>query len=324
MRITDECRARAYPCVRAQICLICLLGFVCFLATGLLGQSDACLTRTTFLGVPGTNASEGLTAADFRVTVGGKGASVQSATPADRPPRVVILLDASANHDQSTWAATQRMVDEFLAGFPEAGDFVLVTFDDKVQRVAHTTDRTSLQGTLGELFPSGKRESEAGLVEAVKKGSASFEQHRSGDAELLITTWDQVQKETEQALSQQGVAGIRFFGASFDQSRRFGPDRFGVGMTLENYSPLEATAKASGGRWIWFDMSGQDPAASLRNATAAGKSISALVRDYVVLELRLAAPITKPEKLKIELVKGPKVKAQDRFPTYPRELFPCQ
>lgn len=258
------------------------------------------------------------------MTVGGKTASVQSATLADRPPRVVILLDASANHDQSTWAATQAMLDEFLAGFPEVGDFIVVIFDDKVQRVVNTFDRASLQGTLGELFPSGKRESEAGLVEAIKKGSASFDTHHPGDAELLITTWDQVQKETEQALSQQRVAGIRFFGASFDQTRRFGPDRFGVGMTLENYSPLEAAAKASGGRWIWFDMSGQDPAASLRNATAAGKSISALVRDYVVLELRLVSPITKPEKLKIELVKGPKLKAQDRLPTYPRELFPCQ
>jgi hypothetical protein len=327
MRIADTCRARAqtrYLCASARIYLICLLAFVCLLATALHGESDACLSRTTLIGVPGTNASEGLTAADFRVTVGGRAVSVQSAKPADRPPRVVILLDASANHDQSTWAATQRVVDEFLAGFPAAGDFTLLAFDDRVQQVFHVTDRAALQGTLGEMFPSGKRESEAGLDEALRNGSASFGVYRQGDTELLITTWDQIQKETEQALSQQRAAGTRFFGASFDQSRRVGPDRFGTGMTVENYSPFEAAAKASGGRWVWFDMSRQDPAESLRNATAAGKSMAGLVRNYVVLELRLASPITKPEKLKIEFLKDPKVKAEDRFATYPRDLFPCQ
>ncbi|MGO9127266.1 MAG: vWA domain-containing protein [Terriglobales bacterium] len=284
------------------------------------------MSHTTLIGMSGANSepSKALTAADFRVTVGGKAASVQSATPAERPPRVVILLDASANHDESTWAATQRLVDEFLAGFHEVGDFTLLTFDEKVQRFVHDTNRVSLQGALGEMFPSGKRESEAGLVEAVRKGSDSLGAYRQGDAEFLITTADQIHKEAEQALSQQRVAGVRLFGASFDQSRRFGPDRFGVDMTVENYSPLEAVVKASGGLWIWFDMSRQDATATVRSVTTAGKSIASLVRNYLTLELRLATPITKPEKLKIELVKGAKVKGQDRFATYPQELFPCQ
>ncbi|HTA23725.1 MAG TPA: hypothetical protein VK763_09345 [Terriglobales bacterium] len=134
------------------------------------------MSRTTLIGVPGANGepSQGFTAADFKVTVGGKAAIVQSATLAERPPRVVILLDVSANHDESTWAATLRMVEEFLAGFPGVGDFTLVTFDDKVQQVLGATIRASLQGALGEMSPSGKPESEAGLVEAIKKGSLRF------------------------------------------------------------------------------------------------------------------------------------------------------
>lgn len=326
MGITDTRRARiqtVYSRVSMRNRFICLLAFVCFLATGLHGEDAVCLSRTTVIGLSG-EPSEGLTAADFRVTVGGKAASVQSATPAAGPPRVIILVDASANHNQSTWAATQVLVDEFLAGLPAVADLTLLTFDDKVQHVVHATDRASLQGTWGEMFPSGKRESEAGLLEAIKKGNVSFDGYRQGDAEFLITTSDQTHKETEQALSEQRVAGIRFFGASFDQARRVGPDRFGANMTVENYSPLEAAAKTSGGMWLWFDMSSQDPTASLRSATAGGKSTAVLVQNYLALQLQLTSPITKPEKLKIELVKESKVKAQDRFTTYPRELFPCK
>ena len=157
-----------------------------------------------------------------------------------------------------------------------------------------------------------------------RKGVLGFDGYRQGDAEFLITTWDQIHKETEQALNLQRVEGIRFFGASFDQSRRPGPVRFGTSMTVENYSPLETAAKASGGMWIWFDMSSQDPTAASRSATAAGKSAAARVRNYLALQLQLTSPITKPEKLKIELVRGSKVKTQDQSATYPRELFPCQ
>jgi hypothetical protein len=313
------------PDALARCRFVSLLACLFFLAAALYAENAACLSRTTLMAIAGANGElvEGLTAADFKVTVGGKAASVQAAKLAERPPRVVILLDASANHDESTWAATQTLVDEFLAGFPEVADLTLLMFDDKVERVVDATGRRALQGALGEMFPFGKREAEAGLLEAIKQGSTSFGGYREGDAELIVTTADQIHKETEQALNQQRVAGIRLFGASFDQARRYGPDRFG-GTTLESYSPLEAAVKASGGRWVWFDMSGQDRAATSRNAMAAGKSIAALVRDYLALELRLESPITKPEKLKIELVKGAKVKGQDRFAAYPQEIFPCQ
>lgn len=305
---------------------IWVLIVICFLVGVLRSENGGCLSRTTLIGVSGTNGepSKGLTAADFKVTVGGKAASVQSATPADRPPRVIILLDASSSHDQSTWVATQAVLDEFLAGFPEVADFTLLTFDDKVQQVVHETNRAVLQGTLGEMFPSGKRESEAGLVEAVKKAGVSFDVYRQGDAEFLITTSDQIHKETEQALSQQRVAGIRLFGVSFDQSRLPEPLPFGANMKAESYSPLEVAAKASGGLWIWFDMSRQDATASLRSARAVGKGAAMLVRNYFTLDLRLTKPLTKPEKLKIELLKGPRVDAKDISTSYPQDLFPCQ
>jgi hypothetical protein len=298
---------------------ICLLVFACSLATSLSGENAACLSRTVLVGVSG-EPSEGWTTADFKVAVGGKPASIQSVTPADRPPRVLILLDVSANHDQSTWAAAREMVDEFMAGFPLAADLTLVTFDDKVQRVVHETDRAALQGTVGEMFPSGKRESEAGLSQAIKEANVGFAVHRQGDAELLITTSDRTNKEILQALSQQVEAGIRLFGGSFDQSKLPDPFPYGGSMTAEDYTPLEAVAKTSGGAWIRFDMRREES----RNATAAGKTTAALVRNYVVLELRLTSPVTKPEKLKIELVKSVKGKAQERFPGRPQELFPCQ
>jgi hypothetical protein len=292
---------------------------VCFLASVLHSENDACLSRNALIGVSGANA---LTAADLKVTVGGKAASLQSVTPADRSPRVVILLDVSGNHDQSTWTATQGLVDEFLAGFPEVGDFTLVTFDDGVRREIHETDRASLQGTLGELFPSGKPESEAGLAAALKEASVSFGTYRQGDAEFLVTTADQIHKETVQTLNQQRTDGIRILGASFDQSRRRGPAAFGV-ASVADYSPIEAATKASGGWWIRFDMSSQDPPGILRSVRAAGKEAAALVRNYFVLELRLAKVLTKPEKLKVEIIKSPKIGAKDISIAYPLEMVPC-
>lgn len=299
------------------------LALICVMAGVVHSENAACLSRTVLVGVSG-EPSEGWTAADLKVAVGGKGASIQSVTPAGKPPRVIILLDVSANYDQSTWAAARETVDEFLAGFPFSADLTLVTFDEKVLRVVHETDRAALQGIVGEMFPSGKRESEAGLADAIKQASVGSGAYREGDAEFLVTTGDQIRKETEQVLSQQRAAGIRFFGASFDQSRRYGPDRFGVGMTIENYSPLEAAARASGGGWTWFDMSSPNAVASLQSAATAGKSIAAQVRNYLVLKLQLASPIAKPEKLKIESSKGEKGKTSDRFTTHPQELFPCE
>jgi hypothetical protein len=304
--------------------LIWALIAVFFFGAARYSEADSCLFHTTVIAVvKGSAPIEGLTAADFRVTVGGKATAVQSVVPADRSPRVIIFLDASANQDQSTWAITRAIAEEFLAGFPDGGDFTLLAFDDKVQRVVHESNRGALQGALGEMFPSGKRESAAGLAEAVKKAGASLDGPRQGDAEFLITTSDQISKETAQTLSQQRAAGIRLFGVSFDQSTHPAPPPFDLYMTVEDYSPLGAAAKASGGRWIWFDMSRQDATARLQSARASGKTAAILVQNYFTLDLRLDKPLTKPEKLKIELTKSPRIDAKDISTSYPQELFPC-
>jgi hypothetical protein len=306
--------------------VVCVSAIVLLWTAALYGESDGCWSRTALIGVAGTNGeeSEGLTAADFRVTVGGKTASVQSAVPANRPPRVVILVDVSANQDLPSWATTRDVADEFLTGFPQVGDFTLLTFDDKVERVVNETDRASLQGTVGEIFPSGKRESATGLADAFTQASITLGAYRQGDAEFLITTSDQMQKETEHILSQQKAVGVRLFGVSFDQSTLLGPPPFGGVTTVKDYTPIEGIAKATGGAWIRFGTSGKDPTTLAQSAKAAGKSTSALVRDYFVLELRLATPLTKAERMKIELAKSSKRKADDRFIAYPRELFSCQ
>jgi hypothetical protein len=310
---------------KAPVGFIWLLITVSFVAGVVHSENDTCLARRTLIAMSGTNEEppKGLMAADFRVTVGGKAASVQSATPADHPPRVMVLIDASANQDQSTWAATEGLVDEFLAGFPGVADLTVITFDDKVVQVVHETDRGALQGRLGEMFPSGKRESDAGLGDAIKKANDSFGEPRGGDAEFLVTTSDQVSKETVQALSQQRAAGVRLFGASFDQSTHPAPLPSDVYMTVESYSLLGAAAKASGGLWVWFDKSRQDATASAQNARAAGKRAATVVRNYYILDLQLAKPLTKPEKLKIELAKSPRGDVKDSS-FYPQDIFPCQ
>ncbi len=216
------------------------------------------------------------------------------------------------------------MVDAFLGRFPEVADFTLLTFDEKVQQLIHEGDRGVLQGAWGEMFPSGKRESEAGLAEAVKKASVMFGVYRQGDAEFLITTADQMNKETEQALRQQRETGIRLFGISFDQSAHPAPLPFDLYMKVEDYSPLGAAAKASGGAWMWFDRTRQDATASLRSATAGGKRAGSLVRNYFTLDLQLTNAMTKAEKVKIELIKSSKIDVKDSATAYPQELFPCQ
>lgn len=323
MKAADSCRDARTSSTGTRKRLTCLLGFLCFLATAVAGEDRVCLSRTVLTGVSG-NSYELLSPADFRVTVGGKAAAVQSVKVPDAPPRVILLLDGSANHDQSTWAATQRIADEFLANFPGSGDFTLVMFDDKVERVVHEMDRATLQGNVGEIFPSGKHESAAGLADAVKQSSVSFGGYRQGDTEFLITTLDRMQKETEQVLGQQITAGIRLFGVSFDESTLPGPPPFGGVTTVKDYTRIEGLAKASGGTWIRFGTSAKDAVALSESAKAAGKSTSALVRNYLIVDLRLASAITKPEKLKIELVKEARGKGEDRFTAYPRELFPCQ
>jgi len=95
-------------------------------------------------------------------------------------------------------------------------------------------------------------------------------------------------------------------------------------MKVEDYSALGAAAKASGGAWMWFDTTRQNATASSRSATAAGKRAGTLVRNFFTLDLQLPMPLTKPEKLKIELIKSSRIDAKDNSTSYPQELFPCQ
>lgn len=294
----------------------------CLLALTLVpvfhGENLQCPLRAIIVGF--TEPPANLSAADFKASVGGKAVQISSVTSPGGATRVAILVDVSANHDQLTWAATRAMVEEFLAAFPITGDFAMITFDDRVERVALETDRAKAQGALAETFPSGKRESEAGLGAALQKAIESLGAYRLGDSILLVTSSDQISKTTEQLLKQQRIAGTRLFGVSFEQSTRRGTLPFGA-ATVEDYTPLEGAARASGGTWVRFDRSHEDERAALQSARSDGKSAADVVRNHVAIELQQGARLTKPEKLKIEMLKGPKGK---EHVFYPQELFPCE
>ena len=304
--------------------LLCGLVWALLSSTGLRGENNNCAQRTTLVAVA-TNGepAEALNASDFKVTVGKKAVTLDSAT-AGGPPRVVLLVDASSNHDQPGWAASQAMMDSFLGQFPDAGVYTLVVFDDKIQRVVNQTSRLGLQGALGEVFPSGKPPSQAGLDAAFRQASTTFGAYRTGDTEFLLTTSDDVYKATELDLEKQRESGFRLFGASFDQTRRRGTLLFGSNTLVQDYTPLQAAARASGGLWIQFDMTQKDQAGTLEMARADGKVAGALARNYWVLKMQVPSASTKPEKVKIETTKNVKGKGQDRLVIYPQEMFPCQ
>lgn len=309
---------------------ILLLVGVTFVSLWVYSQNDECLTRTTVITILGPRGKDtrpilSLTPSDLHVTTDGKDISVESVAHPSTPLRVSIVLDVGSRQTKSTRDATRSILHNFPSQFPEGTAFSLVVFDDKAeQKVPLQQGGRALEESLAALLPSKIKESTTGLYEALTLGIKAFGTPHPGDVEFLVTAWEGDGKSDLRAALAQGlsVAGVRLFGASFDYSRLPGIPPTGTFISMPSFTPIEDVASSSGGVWL------MNTAVSGPTIDVVPKLAAAVMSDFYLVTLKLKQPVTKTQKLKIELLMKSSIQAnpsaKDIKLSYPQTLYPCR
>lgn len=308
-----------------------LILIVIFIGLQVCSQTDECLTRTTVVTVAGHGTKDAakpivsLTTEGLQVKVAGKTVAVGGVAPPSTPLRVGIVLDVGSSQTKSTWDSTRLMLHNFQSQLPEGTEFSLVTFDDKVeQKVPLSAEASAFHDTLAAASPTKIKESKAGLYEAIATGIRAFDSPHPGDALLVITAWEDGGGSDMQAAVSQwlSVAGVRLFGISFDSSRLPAAPPTATFATTTIFAPIEAVSKSAGGLWV-------RTATGTIGTDTLPKMYAVFMSDFYVVTLKLTQRITKPQDLRIELVKGNVVTFQanlsrkDVLLYYPPSLYPC-
>jgi hypothetical protein len=328
-------RTNKSPMRRVFLSTLLLAVLVLFIPGQVYPQNDECLSRTSVVTIIGKRVTSAehvkgpvhptlLTPADLRAKAGGKDVAIESVTRPSAPLRIAVILDVGAGQSKSTWEITRFILHNFPSQFAQGTEFSLVTFDSQVeQKSSFSIGAHALDDALSTQSPSKTKESEAGLYGALARGIAAFGDNRPGDAEFLITAWeDGRNSDMSRAVARQLLqAGVRLFGVSFDSSRVEKGPPFSY-VTLTPVTPIDTIARTSGGWWMRAALG--DP----RNNVIPevfGESMS----DFYNVSLKLAQPLTKAQELRIELVKNPNVSSQtnlsarDVLLSYPQTLYPC-
>lgn len=321
------------PVMRGLLSTLLLVLLVLFIAGQVYPQSDECLSHTSLVTIVGRKGQTPehvkgavhptlLTAGDLRVKAGGKSVAIESVTPPSAPLRITVVLDVGARQSKSTWETTRFILHNLPSWFAQGTEFSLVTFDSEVeQKGRFSIGEHALDAALSTQSPSNAKESEGGLYGALAHGITAFGDNRPGDAEFLITAWeDDRNSDLSRAVTRQLLqAGVRLFGVSFAKVEKAPPF---PGITLTPLTPIDTIATTSGGWWMRSRVG--DP---VNNAIPEmfGESIS----DFYSVSLKLAQPLTKAQELRIEMVKNPNVgsqtdlSARDVLLSYPQTLYPC-
>lgn len=318
------------PMMGVSLSTLLLVPLVLLLAVQVYPQNDECLSRTTPMTIIGRNTKGPehavhptlLTPADLRAKAGGKDVAIESLTRPSSPLRITVVLDVGARQGKSTWEVTQFIFHNLPSWFAQGTQFSLVTFDSQVeQKSSFSVGEHALDTALSAQSPSKAKESEGGLYGALAQGITAFGDHHPGDAEFLITTWeDDRNSDLSRAITRQLLqAGVRLFGVSFAKVEK-GPPFPGVALTA--LTPIDGIARASGGLWMRSVV--DDPVNNVI-PEMFGESIS----DFYNVSLKLTQPLTKAQELRLELVSNPSVssqtnpRAKDVLLSYPQRLYPC-
>lgn len=191
------------------------------------------------------------------------------------------------------------------------------------QKSSFVSGQHALDDALSTQSPAKTTASKSSVYDALATGIAALGISRPGDAEFLITTWeDHGESDKSRAVTRQlSQSAVRLFGVSFDSSvagRGFPISA----VSLTPLTPIDNMARTSGGWWMRAVVG--DP---VNNAIPEmfGESIS----DFYNLNLKVTQPLTKAQKLHLELVKNPNVssqngpRARDVLLSYPQTLYPC-
>jgi hypothetical protein len=293
-------------------------------------QNDGCLSHSVVMTVRAFSRklADGRTIlipTDLRARVSDRDVPVESLVHSPNPLRVVVILDIGATQTKVTWDASLAMARALANEVPDDTEFSLSVFDDKARApTSFKRGPRALDDLLASLSPTKNTESRVGLYDALNRGIDSFGGFHAGNSIFLITAWegDRNRDRLDGLLRSLSENGARLFGVSFDQSVLPGKLPTDSYAMVSGFTALDAASTTSGGLWLRGTGVGQ--------IAGAVKVVGTTMSDFYAIVLKLAQPITQPEKLKLDLTAEGKAHLKEKGDAadvklfYPPELNPCR
>jgi hypothetical protein len=306
-------------------------------AMPLRAQQNACAQRTVFvsvedeLGKPVT----GLTAANFRASIGKDPASVIRATP-NAPLRILILFDLSTSMHEAfiVKAASLLAVSIIQRSGPEV-QFGFSTFGGRFEVREHfTSDHQGLAQRMVQDLQNGPRAGPSAVYDSALAATGAFGVPQIGDAVLMFTDGDDNMSALSSAEAKIRIAAshVRLFAVSPTVDSSAGKFQQDTSGSRNRFS---AMVEGAGGEVFYFGR--EHPSKAIhpkriefrvekdyRNAADVADGILRYMATGYELEISPAISITKPEDWKIEIIDKSGVKNSALFARYQPKLYPCQ
>lgn len=280
----------------------------------------------------------GLTAANFRASMGRTALSITDASYDMGPRGIALLVDVSGSMTtRSSLFPSAEFARDFVASAIPQDSIALLTFSGKLlDSVPFGTDRSTLLEEIQKLqdTPWGKTPGprRTALYDALAAALALFRPQQIGDAICLVSDGG------ENASTLSGAHIQRLLESSGAKLYAFGPrEPEGRGRSAESSGPadIQRWAQASGGDWVIFDsdelgyyryegpVRGRLLDSDREKISRVAKSFYGEISSFERVTLRPPEPLAKPAKWKLEVVDSTGASMKHVQVVYPHYLVPC-
>jgi len=300
------------------------------------GQDAPCRRRTVIVNVV-TEAGfpvQNLVLSDFSAKLGSEPVGLLSLTPQTAsPPRIVVVLDASASMTSiSGWELVRQMAIDLVRKASEASPIALIVFGSQVAvKVDFAKGRTAVLEQLRTIQPGKniftKRQGTA-LWDAFAEAFQILQPVMPGDVIYAVTDGEDNASHTQRIEIERRLiaSGVRPFIAVpptrplLYQIRT--PEKFNAAREISELT------FATGGALVSVDLSMAPRKISLdekylAQLSAAVAPLYEQMKNYYQLEIDLPVEVDKSRPWKLELVKTPDKKQKGLHLAFPRKLLPC-
>jgi Mg-chelatase subunit ChlD len=287
--------------------------FVLYCAPVLRAEENSCTERTVIIALRHRHTRSvpyTVQVADFRVKVNGKPVKIAGATKASGSARVVIVLDASGSMSpEPKWQAAEGIASEVIRRSPEATQFALIVFANKVLKT--TKFGPSQREVLGEISHlSVPRGGGTAMRDAIFEAARLLQPAREGDSVLVISDGGDNRSKVSNNLLQNTFLsqGLRIFSA------RFIDPEFTTAESASGAEEFGSLAETTGGAVRDFNGPG---------FATIGVDFATEISNYNMLHIVLERPVRNPASLQLELMDLSGKRRKDLDLIYPQKLLPC-
>ena len=298
-------------------------------------QQPPCLERTIAVSLTRGDGTP-VTSVDslaFRGVYGNGAVTIRSIKPAERLPRVILLIDTSGSMALSEPAAAV-LAERFVSRLPADTEIGLAFFASNYILMAPLSkDRSKLTFAL-EALKNGQYYSEGltALWAAVGEAAKMFGSPSLGETIYVISDGGDNRSKSNVQAEEQALtgSGIRLFAAVFT-----GP----LGLRMRSIEELNGPGiikeaarvtggallfdpEAPGGYYSELDMVGKNGKPT-RFAEDLNRQLDQIL-NYYRFEITIPKPVRKPQSWRLQISNAGEAPAERVLLSYPILLMPCQ